>query len=81
MEPDISDFIVAAVFSQYYLLDTGARTLYPMVYHLRKIITAEYNYGIGDKKLLAIINAFWEWRPLLYGVLRQTRILSDYLNL
>ena len=52
-----------------------------MAYHLWKIITAEYNYGIGNKELLAIINAFWEWRPLLYKALRQTRILSDYLNL
>ena len=58
MEPDVSDFIVAAVLSQYYLLNTGARTLHPVVYYLRKITTAEYNYSIGDKELLTIVNAF-----------------------
>ena len=49
---------MAAVLLQYHLLDTGARTLYPVAYYLRKIITAEYNYGIGNKELLAIVNAF-----------------------
>ena len=81
IKPDTSNSIVAAILSQYHLLDTGARTLHPVAYHLRKITAAEYNYSIGDKELLAIVNAFWEWRPLLYGALRQTRILSDHLNL
>ena len=49
---------MAAVLLQYYLLDTGARTLHPVAYHLRKITTAEYNYNIGNKELLAIIKAF-----------------------
>ena len=42
---------------------------------------AECNYGIGDKELLAIVDAFREWRPLLYGAARTIRILSDHLNL
>ena len=31
-----------------------------MAYHSQKIIAAEYNYNISDKKLLTIINAFRE---------------------
>ena len=81
MEPDVSDLIVAAVLSQYYVLDTGTRVLYPVAFHSRKITAAECNYGIGDKELLAIVNAFREWRPLLYGAARQTRVLSDHLSL
>ena len=58
MEPEINDFDIAVIFLQYYLFNIGARTLYLIVFHSRKIIAAKYNYGIGDKKLLVIINAF-----------------------
>ena len=81
MEPDASDSVVTAVLSQYYLLNTGACTLHPIAFYSRKITVAECNYGIGDKELLAIVNAFREWRPLLYGATSRTRILLDYLNL
>ena len=81
MEPDVNDFIVAVVLLQYYLLNTGVYTLHPIAFHLRKITAAECNYGIGNKKLLVIVDAFREWRPLLYGVTSRTRILLDHLNL
>jgi len=42
---------------------------------------AELNYDIYDKKLLAIVAAFQEWRVYLKGFKYQIRVLTDYKNL
>jgi hypothetical protein len=41
----------------------------------------EYNYEIYDKKLLAIIRYFEEWRPELEGTSSPIKIITDYQNL
>jgi len=42
---------------------------------------AECNYGIGDKKLLAIINVLEKWHIYLHQLPRPFMILTDHHNL
>jgi len=56
VETDASDFVSAAVLSQYD--DKG--TLHPMVFFSKKHSPAECNYEIYDKELMAIVWAFEE---------------------
>jgi len=41
----------------------------------------EQNYGIHDKKMLAIIHALEEWRHFLKGVIHLVEIWTDHKNL
>jgi len=41
--------------------------LYLVVFFLRKLTPAEYNYKIYNKELLAIVNLLKQWRPELKG--------------
>ncbi|QGA19827.1 hypothetical protein EYB26_007522 [Talaromyces marneffei] len=76
METDASDGVVAAVLSQ--LCDD--REWHPVGYYSATMSTAEHNYDIYDKEMLAIIRAFQEWRPELLGLRQKERfeVLSDY---
>ena len=60
VEADASDFALGLVLSQY---GEDGR-LHPIVYHSHKFSDAKIDYEIHDKELLAIINAFEEWRHL-----------------
>ena len=42
---------------------------------------AEINYDIYDKELLAIYEAFRQWRPYLEGAVNTTLVVSDHNNL
>jgi len=42
---------------------------------------AEYNYDIHDKELLAIVQAFHEWKRYTRGSPRPVRLLTDHKNL
>src|SRR5712675_2163717 len=57
VETDASDFVSAAVLSQY---DDGG-ILHPVAYFSKKHSPAECNYEIYDKELMAIVRAFEEW--------------------
>jgi len=57
LETDASDFAIGAVLSQ---RDDDNR-LHPVAFHSRKFQTAEINYDIHDKELLAIVDAFEHW--------------------
>ena len=57
METDASDFALGAVLSQYQ--EDGL--LHPVAYYSRKFSSAEINYDVYDKELLAIITAFEQW--------------------
>ena len=57
VDPDASDFGLGCVLFQY----QGGR-LHPVAFHSRKLNSAERNYEIHDKELLAIIEAFKEWK-------------------
>ena len=77
LEADASDFALGSVLSQYG--DDGR--LHPIAFCSRKFSTAEINYEIYDKELLAIIDAFEEWRHLLEGAQHTITVYTDHKNL
>lgn len=74
LETDASDFVAAAVLSQY----DADGVLRPVAFLSHKMTPAECNYEIYDKELLAIVQAFDEWRFELAGVDKPVRILIDH---
>ncbi|KAM4011811.1 uncharacterized protein ACNLHF_005659 [Anomaloglossus baeobatrachus] len=46
-----------------------------------RLSSAERNYDVGNRELLAIIAAFKEWRHLLQGTTQQIIVLTDHRNL
>ncbi|KAI0992227.1 hypothetical protein K3495_g15959, partial [Podosphaera aphanis] len=77
LETDASDFVTAAILSQY----DEAGVLRPVAFMSKKMIPAECNYEIFDKELLAIVNAFETWTAELGSVEASTLILTDHKNL
>ena len=59
---DASDFAIGAVLSQ-----NHGKGNQPVVYELCKLSSAEQNYPIHEKELLAIIYAIRLWKPYLEG--------------
>jgi RNase H-like domain found in reverse transcriptase len=53
LKTDISDYAIGACISQL----GKNKKLHPIAFHLRKMISAETNYDIHDKELLAVITA------------------------
>ena len=62
MTTDASDFAIGAVLSQVW--DDGE---HPIAYENRKLNTAEGNYAMHEKELLAVIHALRTWRHYLLG--------------
>jgi hypothetical protein len=52
-----------------------------VVFYLRKFISAEVNYDIHDRELLAIVQAFRQWRHYLQGAEHEIIVKSDHHNL
>ena len=77
METDASDKVLGACISQ---PDKQGR-LHLIAFHSRKFSSAELNYKIHDKELLAIVDAFKQWRTYLEGVKHPTLVLTDHKNL
>jgi len=77
VETDASDFMSAAVLSQYD--DEG--TLHPVAFFSKKHSPAECNYEIYDKELMAIVRAFEEWYAELQSVENPILVLTDHKNL
>ncbi len=61
VETDASDFALGAILSQFRI----DGLLHPVVFYSRKLTSAEINFQVYDKELLAIITAFEQWRPYL----------------
>jgi len=74
---DVFDYVVIEVMSQ----RDDNEQLRSVVYFSFKMLFAECNYEIYDKKLLAIIRAFEEWRLELKGTLDSVEIIFDHKNL
>ena len=55
--------------------------LHPVVYRSRKFSGPELNYDVHDKELLAIVDAFEEWRAYLERSRHPIVIYSDHKNL
>ena len=55
--------------------------LYPIVFFSKKLSSTQLNYLIYDKELLAIVEAFKEWRLYLSGIVELVKVYTDYKNL
>ena len=77
LETDSSDRVVGMVLSQLY--EEGNRW-HPVTFFSKTIAPAEYNYGIHDKEMLAIIRALQEYRAELEGLQREEQfdIFTDH---
>ena len=77
LETDASDFVTAAILSQY----DESGILRPVAFMSKKMLPAECNYEIFDKELLAIVHAFETWTAELGSIEASTLILTDHKNL
>ena len=71
LETDASDYVTAAILSQY----DDKNILRPVAFMSKKMLPTECNYEIFDKELLAIVNAFETWTTELGSVEASTLIL------
>ncbi|KAL4009381.1 hypothetical protein ACER0C_003233 [Sarotherodon galilaeus] len=76
VEVDASDAGVEAVLSQ----RQGGK-LHPCAYFSRRLSSAESNYDVGDRELLAIKLALEEWRHWLEGAGQPFVVWTDHKNL
>jgi len=76
VEMDGSDFALGCVLSQY-----QGRRPHPVAFHSRKLNSTERNYHIHDKELLAIMEAFKEWKRYLWGEEEPITVYTDHQNL
>ena len=77
LEMNASDRAIEACISQ--PDDKGC--LQPVAFYSRKFLSAEMSYEIHDKELLAIVNAFKQWRVYLEGPKHEVQVYSDHKNL
>jgi transposase InsO family protein len=78
VETDASDFALGAVLSQRQEHDGQ---VHPVAFYSRKFTSAEINYDVYDKELLAIISAFEQWRNYLSGAQHTITVFCDHRNL
>ena len=76
LETDASGYAVAGVLSQYD--DQGL--LRPVAYFSKKMTSAQANYEIHDKELLAVILSIAEWDGMLRS-LDRFMVITDHKNL
>ena len=55
--------------------------MHPVAFPSRKLNSAERNYNIHDKELLAILVAFLEWQHYLQGTEKPITVYTDHENL
>lgn len=67
VETDASDGVVAGVLLQRKSEDED---WHPTAYYSENMQGAEFNYGIHDKELMAVVRALRVWRPELIGLRR-----------
>ena len=79
IETDASDFAISAVLSQ----PDAKGDLRPIAFYSRQLLPAEVNYDIGDKELLAIIEALRHWRHYAISVPvdQPVKIFTDHKKL
>jgi hypothetical protein len=77
VETDASDWALGGQLGQ---RDQEGR-LHPVAFYSKKLNGPELNYPIHDKELMAIIEAFREWKPYLSGTTYQINVYTDHKNL
>ncbi|KAJ1576003.1 hypothetical protein NDA11_005725 [Ustilago hordei] len=73
LETDASDFAIAGVLKQEH-----EGQWHPVAFYSRKMSSAEKNYEIHDKELLAVVACLTQWRHMLAGLPSQLVILTDH---
>ena len=76
VETDASDYALGCFLSQF-----QGKRLHPVAFHSRKLNSAERNYNIHDKELLAILVAFLERKHYLQGTEKPITVYTDHQNL
>ena len=77
LEMNASDKAIKACISQ----SDNKKRLHFIAFHSRKLIDAELNYEIHDKKLLTIVDSFKQWRVYLEESRHQVQVYTDHKNL
>ena len=78
VEVDASSSGIGAVLSQRCPSD---QKVHPCAFFSRKLSSAERNYDVGNRELLAIVAALQEWRHWLEGSEVPFLVLTDHKNL
>jgi hypothetical protein len=68
------DGVIAGVLSQQHT----NKQWYLVAYFFKTIALAEYNYGIHNKEMLAIVRSLDQWRPELKGTVKKIQIFTNY---
>ena len=77
LECDASNVAIGSILLQY----DDDNKLHPIAYYSRSLNSAEINYSITDKELLAIRDSFSTWRHLLLGAKYKIKVFTDHRNL
>lgn len=78
VEVDASDSGIGAILSQ---RQGSPPKLFPCAFYSRKLSSAERNYDVGNRELLAMKAALEEWRHWLEGARHPFIVLTDHRNL
>ena len=78
VDVDASNSGVGAVLSQRSALDNK---LHPCSFFSRRLSSAETNYDVGNRELLAVVLALQEWRHWLEGAAHPFFVWTDHRNL
>jgi len=77
VETNALDFALGAILFQFGI----DGLLHSVAFYSRKLTSAEINYQVYDKELLAIITAFEQWRLYLARAQHQIQVLTYHKNL
>ena len=77
VETDASNYALGGQLSQ---RDSEGQP-HPVAFYSKKLNGPELNYAIPDKELMAIIEAFKEWRHYLSGTTHKIKVYTDHKNL
>ena len=77
VETDASDYAIGGQLSQ---RDPEGK-LHPVAFFSKALQGPELNYQIHDKELMAVIEAFKEWKPYLSGTNHKVKVYTDHKNL
>ena len=75
VETDTSDYALGAILSTITLYNNQ---VHPVAFHSQTFTSAELNYDIHDKELLAIFEAFKCWRHYLEGSPTPVDVITDH---
>jgi hypothetical protein len=81
IEADASGGATGGVLTQAYESQGGRTVWRPVAFRSRKMSPAERNYTTGDGEMLAIVEAFKEWRHYLESPAKTTIVLTDHAAL